>query len=152
MTHPDQAVVRALRSDLALQIKRHVERDGQTQVATAKRLAIPQPTMSKIMRGQVEAVSLELMLKIAVRAGLSVVLQTGKDPAEAGVYVSGITTSSPAHIKSRLAEEARHAVSKSVRSLSPEKRLEAHLKHSELVTELHRAGMGYGGTMARSTK
>jgi predicted XRE-type DNA-binding protein len=152
MTHPDQAVVQALRRDLALQIKRHVERDGQTQVATAKRLAIPQPTMSKIMRGQVEAVSLELMLKIAVRAGLSVVLQTGKDPAEAGVYVSGITTSSPAHIKSRLAEEARHAVSKSVRSLSPEKRLEAHLKHSELVTELHRAGMGYGGTMARSTK
>jgi predicted XRE-type DNA-binding protein len=152
MTHPDQAVVRALRSDLALQIKRHVERDGQTQVATAKRLAIPQPTMSKIMRGQVEAVSLELMLKIAVRAGLSVVLQTGKDPAEAGVYVSGVTTSNPARIKSRLAEEARHAVSESVRSLSPEKRLEAHLKHSELVTELHRAGIGYGGTMARSTK
>ena len=152
MTHPDQAVVRALRSDLALQIKRHVERDGQTQVATAKRLAIPQPTMSKIMRGQVEAVSLELMLKIAVRAGLSVVLQTGKDPAEAGVYVSGVTTSNPARIKSRLAEEARHAVSESVRSLTPEKRLEAHLKHSELVTELHRAGIGYGGTMARSTK
>jgi hypothetical protein len=108
--------------------------------------------MSKIMRGQVEAVSLELMLKIAVRAGLSVVLQTGKDPAEAGVYVSGITASKPARIKSRLAEEARHAVSESVRSLSPEKRLEAQLKHSELVTELHRAGMVYGGTLARSTR
>jgi len=92
------------------------------------------------------------MLKIAVRAGLSVVLQTGKDPAEAGVYVSGVTTTNPARIKSRLAEEARHAVSESIRSLAPEKRLEAHLKHSELVTELHRAGMGYGGTMARSTK
>jgi predicted XRE-type DNA-binding protein len=152
MTHPDQATVQALRSDLALQIARHVGRDGHTQVVTAKRLAIPQPTMSKIMRGQVEAVSLELMLKIAVRAGLSVVLQTGKDPAEAGVYVSGVTTTNPARIKSRLAEEARHAVSESTRSLAPEKRLEAHLKHSELVTELHRAGMGYGGTMARSTK
>lgn len=152
MTHPDQAAVKALRSDLALQIARHVERDGQTQVATAKRLAIPQPTMSKIMRGQVDEVSLELMLKVAVRAGLSVVLQTGKDPAEAGVYVSGITTSKPAHIKSRLAEEARHAVRESVRSLTPEKRLEAHLKHSELVTALHRAGMGYGGTPARSTR
>jgi predicted XRE-type DNA-binding protein len=152
MTHPDQAAVKALRSDLALQIARHVGRDGHTQVVTAKRLAIPQPTMSKIMRGQVEAVSLELMLKIAVRAGLSVVLQTGKDPAEAGVYVSGIKTPRPARIKSRLAEEARHAVSDSIRSLSPEKRLEAQLKHSELVTELHRAGMEYGGTLARSTK
>ena len=152
MNHPDQATVQALRSDLALQIARHLGRDGQTQVATAKRLAIPQPTMSKIMRGQVEAVSLELMLKIAVRAGLCVVLQTGKDPAEAGVYVSGITTSNPARTKSRLAEEARHAVSESIRSLAPEERLEAHLKHSELVTELHRAGIGYSVTMARSTK
>ena len=152
MTHRDQAAVQALRSDLALQIARHVGRDGQTQVATAKRLDIPQPTMSKIMRGQVDAVSLELMLKIAVRAGLPVVLQTGKDPAEAGVYVSGITTSKPARIKSRLAEEARRAVSESVRSLTPEQRLEAHLKHSEFVTALHRAGMGYRKTPARSNR
>jgi predicted XRE-type DNA-binding protein len=152
MTHPEHATVQALRSDLALQIARHAGRNGQNQVATAKRLAIPQPTMSKIMRGQVEGVSLELMLKIAVRAGLSVILQTGKDPAEAGVYVSGITISKPARIKSRLADEARHAVNEGIRSLTPEERLEAHLKHNELVTELHRAGMGYGSTLARSTR
>ena len=152
MPHPDQAAIKAMRSDLALQIARHVGRDGQTQVATAKRLAIPQPTLSKIMRGQVGAVSLELMLKVAVRAGLSVVLQTGKDAAEAGVYVSGIATSKPARIKSRLAEAARHTVSESVRTLSPEKRLEAHLKHSELVAALHRAGMGLGGTPPRGTR
>ena len=152
MTHPDQAAVKALRSDLALQIARHVSRDGHTQVATAKRLAIPQPTMSKIMRGQVEAVSLELMLKIAVRAGLSVVLQTGKDPAEAGVYVSGLPISKPARIKSRLAEEARHAVSESIRSLTPEERLEAHVRHSELVTALHRAGMRHGDPRAQTTR
>ena len=152
MTRPDQAAIKALRSDLALQIARHVGRDGQTQVATAKRLAIPQPTLSKIMRGQVEAVSLELLLKVAVRAGLSVVLQTGKDAAEAGVYVSGIATPKPARIKSRLADEARLAVSESVRSLSPEQRLEAHLKHNELVTALHRAGMGHGRTPARSAR
>lgn len=152
MTRPDQAAIQALRSDLALQIARHVGRDGLTQVATAKRLAIPQPTLSKIMRGQVDAVSLELLLKVAVRAGLSVVLQTGKGAAEAGVYVSGITTSRPARIRSRLADEARLAVSESIRSLSPEQRLEAHLKHNELVTALHRAGMEYGSTTARITR
>ncbi len=152
MTHPDQAVVQALRSDLALQIARHVGRDGLNQIAAARRLGIPQPTMSKIMRGQVEAVSLELMLKIAVRAGLSVVLQTGKDPAEAGVYLSGIATSRPARIKSRLAEVARRAVREGVRSLTPEKRLEAQLRHSGLVTALHRAGTGNGGTRFRSTR
>jgi predicted XRE-type DNA-binding protein len=148
----DQEAVQTLRRDLALQIARHVGRDGKTQVATAKRLNIPQPTMSKIMRGKVDRVSLELMLKIAMRAGLPVVLQTGKDPAEAGVYVSGIKASSPARIKSRLAEEARHAASESVRSLTPEKRLEAHLKHSELVDALRRAGMKNGEAMGRRSK
>lgn len=144
MPRSDQAVVQALRSDLALQIARHIGRNGETQVAAAKRLAIPQPTVSKIMRGQVEAVSLELLLKIAVRAGLSVVLQTGKDPAEAGVYLSGLEEPGPARSRSRLADEARQAASKSVRSLTPEKRIEAHLKHSELVTALHRASMSRG--------
>lgn len=152
MPHPDQAAIQILRSDLALQIARHVGRDGDTQVATAKRLHIPQPTMSKIMRGQVRAISLELMLKIAVRAGLSVVLQTGKDPAEAGVYVSGVPVSKPARIKSRLAEEARYAVSESIRSLPPTERLEAYARHSELVTALHHAGMGRGNTPARTAK
>jgi predicted XRE-type DNA-binding protein len=149
MTHPAEAAIQALRSDLALQIARHVGRDGQSQAATARRLEVPQPTMSKIMRGQVEGVSLELMLKIAVRAGLAVVLQTGKDPTEAGVYFSGVTTSRPARIKSSLAEAARHEMNASIRSLTPEKRLEAQLKHSELVTELRRAGMGQGGTVSR---
>ena len=152
MAHPDQTAVQALRSDLALQIARHVGRNGLTQLAAAKQLAIPQPTMSKIMRGQVEAVSLELMLKIAVRASLSVVLQTGKDPTEAGVYVSGVMTLKPTRIKSRLAEEARHAVSESVRSLTPEKRLEAHLQHTELVSALRRAAMGQGDTPARTAR
>lgn len=152
MLPPDQAAIKALRRDLALQIARHVERDGQTQVTTAKRLAIPQPTLSKIIRGQVDEVSLELMLKVAMRAGLSIVLQTGKDPAEAGVYVSGIRSSEPARIKSQLAEAARQEVNEGFRSLTPEKRLEAHLKHSELVTQLHRAGIQYAGTLARSKR
>lgn len=152
MTHPDQAVVQTLRSDLALQIARHVERDGQTQVAMAKHLEIPQPTLSKIMRGNVDGVSLELMLRIAVRAGLCVVLQTGKDPAEAGVYASGTTTPEPMRIKSRVAEEARRAVSESIRSLTPEKRLEAQVKHSEFVNALHRAGIGYSHASGRGAK
>lgn len=152
MTRPDQAAIIALRNDLALQIARHVGRDGLTQVAAAKRLAIPQPTLSKIMRGQVEAVSLELLLRVAMRAGLSVVLQTGKDAAEAGVYVSGLSTPRPARIKSRLADETCLAVSEGVRSLTPAERLEAHLKHSELVAALHRAGMAYKGTPARSSR
>lgn len=151
MTSADQSAVKALRADLALQIARHVARTGQTQVAMAKRLAIPQPTMSKVMRGQVEAVSLELLLRIAVRAGLSVVLQTGRDPAEAGVYVSGSAPARSARAKSRLGEKARREVNEGARALSPEKRLEAHLQHSRLVSELSRAAAEYFGSRARNS-
>jgi hypothetical protein len=91
------------------------------------------------MNGRVLELSLELLIRIAVRAGLPVVLQTGKDPAEAGVFVSGGPP--PGRISpSKLADEARDELTESARRLSPEQRLEAHLKHSELVTALHRAG------------
>ena len=41
------------------------------------------------MHGRVSQLSLELLIRIAVRAGLPVVLQTGKDAEEAGVFVVG---------------------------------------------------------------
>ena len=150
MTKSEQATIQALRGDLALQIARHAGRDGASQATTAKRLGIPQPTLSKIMRGQVDEISLELMLRIAMRAGLSVVLQTGEDPAEAGVYASGAGPPGRARIASRIADEARRATIESSRSLTPEKRLAAHLKHNELVAALHRAGAKAAGSTRRS--
>lgn len=152
MIPSDQAVVQALRSDLALQITRHVGRSGRTQAAAAQRLGIPQPTMSKIMRGQVEAVSLELMLKIAMRAGLCVVLQTGKDAAEAGAYVSAVARANHVRIRSRLGEEARQALEESIRSLSPAQRLAAHLEHSQLVAALQRNATGRRSARARRSR
>lgn len=80
--------------------------------------------------------------RIAVRAGLPVVLQTGRVPEEAGVFISGGVArggaTSPS--KSKVAEEAREASPEITRRLTPGQRLEAHLMHSELVTALHRAG------------
>lgn len=136
----DVATIQALRSDMALQIARYVARSEETQITTAKRLGIPQPTLSKIVHGRVTDLSLELLIRITVRAGLPLLLQTGKSPAEAGAYVSGVETALPTRTRSRLSEEARKALTDSGRRLTPEQRLEAHLKHSELVTSLHRAG------------
>ena len=140
LRQPEQAAIRALRSDLALQISRHVSRGGFTQSAAAERFGIPQPTLSKIMRGEVSAISLELLLRIAMRAGLPVILQTGKDPAEAGVYAAGSGAARPARSPSRLADQARRALGDSARTLTPGQRLAAQQKHSELVITLHRAG------------
>lgn len=154
MGPPDVATIHALRSDLALQIARCVARRGLSQLATAKSLDIPQPTLSKIINGKVSELSLELLIRIAVRAGLPVVLHTGTAPEEAGVHVSGLSGGSvPEHAgtRSRLAEEARESLVESVRQLSLEQRLEAFVKHNELIAGLHRVGQLAGAARVRKT-
>jgi predicted XRE-type DNA-binding protein len=140
----DDATIHALRSDLALQIARHVARSGESQVRESKRLRIPQPTLSKIMNGRVEEVSLELLIRIAVRAGLPVVLQTGTVPEEAGAFVSLRERAAGARLPSKIAEQAQEDLIAQARRLSPAERLEAHVRHTELVTALHRGGRGRG--------
>ena len=139
MPAPELATVHNLRSDVALQISRHVQRQGARQLVAAGKLGIPQPTLSKIMNGRVDELSLELLIRIAVRAGLSVVLQTGSDPREAGAFVSGAPPPDRTR-RSRVGDEAREVLAQSAWQLTPEQRLEAHLKHSQLVTALHDAG------------
>jgi predicted XRE-type DNA-binding protein len=141
MPAADIATIQALRSDLALQISRCLQRRGLNQVSASKLLDIPQPTLSKIVNGRVADLSLELLIRIAVRTGLPVVMQTGDVPEEAGAYVfrkSTVPTPSPP--KSRLAQEAREALIESARKLTPEQRLNAMLEQSQLVSQLHAAG------------
>ena len=137
----DTRTVQALRSDLALQIARHIRRNGQTQVAAAKRLAVPQPTVSQIMHGKVSQLSLELLIRIAVRAGLPVVLQIGKDAEEAGAFVAGESLQEGRFLRSKVADDARQALSEDARNMTPQQRLEAHARHSQLMVALRRAGL-----------
>lgn len=134
------ATIQALRSDLALQIARRIKRQGQNQLEAARQLSIPQPTVSKIVNGRVSELSLELLIRVAVRAGLPVVLQTGKVPEEAGVFVSGVHRAERSGVRSQVAETARNALLDAARHLTPEQRLQTHLRHSELVDALRRAG------------
>jgi predicted XRE-type DNA-binding protein len=143
----EAATIEALRRDLALQIARHVGHSGRRQVDVAKQLGIPQPTLSKIVNGRVSDLSLELLIRIAVRARLPVLLQTGEDPAEAGVYASAIVRL-PRSDASRLAERAREDLARSERRLTPEQRLGVQLRHSELLTALHRAGKAHRAATA----
>ena len=137
---PEFATVRVLRLDLALQIARHVQRTGRSQIEAARALGIPQPTLSKISHGRVADLSLELLIRIAARAQLPLVILTGKDPAEAGVFVSGSVARGRAQ-RSRLADRARDELSASAQRLSPEQRLDAQLRHSELLADLRRGAM-----------
>lgn len=136
----DVATVQALRADVALQIARFVERQHSSQAVVAKSLRIPQPTLSKIVNGRVSDLSLELLLRIAVRAGLHLVLQIGAVPEEAGAFVSDPVPAARAGTRSKLADDARDAALATARQMTPEQRLNAHVKHSELVSSLQRAG------------
>lgn len=135
---PDIATVQALRSDVALQLARHTHRMRVTQVVAAKQLGLPQPTLSKIINGHVSDVSLELLIRVAVRAGLPLTLQTGQVPQEAGAFST--RSQSFRAIQSELGDAARQSLIQSEGSLTPSQRLEAFLEHNQLVGALYQAG------------
>jgi predicted XRE-type DNA-binding protein len=137
----EEATIQSLRRDLALQVSRVARRLGETQVAAARRLRIPQPTLSKINNGRVSDLSIEFLLRVAVRAGIPLTLQTGRDAAEAGAFAWGLARGSSHAQGSKLATEARALRVESERSLTPGERLEAFLQHNQLVGALHRAAL-----------
>ena len=137
---PDAATIQSLRRDLALQVSRALPQLGATQVVAAKRLGLPQPTLSKLINGRVDNLSMELLIRVAVRAGLSLTLHTGEVPEEAGVFVSSSDRHPIASGRSQVAGEARRSVELAHRRLAPAQRLEAFLEHNQLLAELHQAG------------
>jgi predicted XRE-type DNA-binding protein len=136
----DEATIQALRRDIALQVSRVARRRGDTQVAAARRLGVPQPTLSKITNGRVSDLSIELLLRVAVRAGLPITLQTGRDAKEAGAFISGLARGSTRARGSKLAREARESLAAFERRLTPGERLEAFLEHNQLLATFHQAG------------
>lgn len=136
----DTRTVLALRLDVAHQIARAIARLALSQVAAARRLDIPQPTVSNIVNGRVSAVSLELLIRIAVRAGLQLTLQIGQIPAEAGAFVSGSRSRPGRARKSSLSEAASESVSGFEHRMTAAQRLEAFLEHNQLISQLHAAG------------
>jgi len=131
---------RALRTDVALQLARYTHRMGLTQVAAARQLGLPQPTLSKIINGRVSDLSLELLIRVAVRAGLPITLQTGRVPQEAGAFSSGTHSCAARRFRSRLGDAARQSLIQSEGSLSPAQRLDAFLEHNQLLGALYQAG------------
>ena len=148
----DVAGIQRLRSDVALQLARYAHRLGVTQSVAAKRLGLPQPTLSKIVNGRVSDLSLELLIRVAVRAGLALTLQTGLVPQEAGAFSSRARSRSSVASQSKLADAARQSLIESESGLTPTQRLEAFLEHSQLMCALHEAGSAAEAQRARSAR
>lgn len=140
MPSAESATILALRLDVAHLIARRTRLLGTKQLAAARTLGVPQPTLSKIMNGRVSDLSLELLIRIAVRAGLPMALQTGLVPDEAGAFVSGIAGREKRAHHSASSDSARETLVRSERALSPAQRLDAFLEHNQIIAELHAAG------------
>lgn len=135
-----ETTIRSLRLDIALQVAKLARLPGDTQVAAARRLGIPQPTLSKIMNGRVHDLSIEFLLRVAIRAGLVLTLQTGRRAEEAGAFMSSLIGGRDRANGSALAYMARQSRVAPGKRLTLPERLDAFLEHNQLMAELQQAG------------
>ena len=69
---PHEAEIMLLRAKLAEALHVWMERENLTQAKAAKRLGITQPRVSEITRGKVELLSLDYLVGLCAKAGISV--------------------------------------------------------------------------------
>ncbi len=67
-----------LRSVLMIAIKNHIRREAWTQAEAAKLLGVTQPRISNLMRGKINSFGLDMLVKMAIAAGLQVSMKVKK--------------------------------------------------------------------------
>ena len=72
---PAEAANMRLRSELMVAVKQAVAGWGVTQVEAARRLEVTQPRLNDLLRGRIGNFSLDALILLAERAGLSVRVQ-----------------------------------------------------------------------------
>ena len=89
---PDEAAVLHIRSQLAAALEDHIERKGWSQTEAARALKVTQPTVAKIVNGNIEELSIEYLIKLMVRAGLPVSITDGRSaPGRRPAHHSAVT-------------------------------------------------------------
>lgn len=86
----DDAVIEALRADLADIIRGYIERSQLTQTALERTLGIPQSTISAIKNDRIDRISIEYFIRILTRAGIPWTAKAWKAPHDAAWVAGGI--------------------------------------------------------------
>jgi predicted XRE-type DNA-binding protein len=76
---PAQAENMRLRSDLMMALKSYIEREKLNQTQAAKVLGVTQPRVSDLTRGRINLFSLDMLVTMAVAAGLHVEMKVLED-------------------------------------------------------------------------
>ncbi len=79
---PAEAANMRLRSELMIAVKQAVAGWGLTQAEAAHRLDVTQPRLNDLLRGRIGKFSLDALILVAERAGLSVRVQIRQAVAE----------------------------------------------------------------------
>ena len=78
-----EAAALQARVTLAVEIERYIEKHGLTQAKAATAFGVPQPTISKIVRGDLSRLSVEYLLKMLARVGVIVqIVASGRKPVK----------------------------------------------------------------------
>lgn len=72
---PHEAAVMLLRCELAEALRKWMSREGLTQAEAAKRLGVVQPRISEIARNRVDKLSLDYLVGLCAKAGVSVAVK-----------------------------------------------------------------------------
>lgn len=73
-----EAETKRLRADLLIALRDRVAAWKLTQAEAAKRLGISQPRLNNMLQGRIESFSLDMLTKLACRAGLRVEMKVKK--------------------------------------------------------------------------
>jgi predicted XRE-type DNA-binding protein len=73
-----------IRADLMIAVHRAITRRGLTQTATAKLLGVHPPRVSDLMRGRIDLFSIETLIDMLARLGITVKIVTGRARKRAG--------------------------------------------------------------------
>ena len=71
---PAEAAVMALRADLMGRLRLMVQAEGWTQAQAAERFGIAQSRVSDLLRGKWDKFSLDMLIRLAARAGCQIEL------------------------------------------------------------------------------
>ena len=72
---PHEAAVLLLRCEIAEALRKWIGREGLTQAQAAKRLGVVQPRISEIARNKVDKLSLDYLVGLCAKAGVSVTVK-----------------------------------------------------------------------------
>lgn len=72
---PHEAAVMRLRCEITEALRQWVDREGLTQAQAAERLGVVQPRISEIARNKVDKLSLDYLVGLCAKAGVSVTVR-----------------------------------------------------------------------------